>query len=479
MCPHRTTRFRVACAIVVVATTVAGRAAAPDDEPTIPAASPIVLPEPDAPAPTPASRDLASVRPAERAILDALLAADTWPHRAIGVMRLERYGCAESAALLAGFLQDPAWQVRVYAIRSLGRRRVPAAPDWFLNEDDPRVVRAAMRHRYAVDPERVARGVRYLSRTRNLTDAMLAIELAVGTGREEDREVALELFERIINRMGRGEAGRLGPRLAQVADAPPLRERLDWQRWYQGHRRENPLGPGYLVPDGAAPLPPGRIAALTGRQFAALSTYLGDLASRDIDLALCIDTTASMGGELAEAQGGIDDLMIFANDVARSLRFGVVAYRDQKDEYETLAWDLTGDIAEARSHLWGLDAAGGGDRPESVYPALQLAFKKMSWRAGSTQVVVVVGDAPPRVGTVSHCEALAQRGAELNMTTHTIEAKGRPVPGFDVIAAAGGGECVSLGAQRSLVLEITGLTLGRRFDAELGEFFEAYLALCR
>ena len=66
---------------------------------------------------------------------------------------------------LTDLLDDPAWQVRAHAVRGLGRRRVPAGAGWFATEEDPRVVRAALRHHYRIDPTRLGRGVRTLARS--------------------------------------------------------------------------------------------------------------------------------------------------------------------------------------------------------------------------------------------------------------------------------------------------------------------------
>ena len=94
-------------------------------------------------------------------------------------------------------------------------------------------------------------------------------------------------------------------------------------------------------------------------------------------------------------------------------------------------------------------------------------------------MLVLIGDAPPRVGTGALCARLAQRGAQAELTTHVIQAEGKLVKHFPEIAKAGGGRCLSLADGDSLIVEIAGLTLGERFQDELREFFETYLELCR
>jgi Mg-chelatase subunit ChlD len=187
-----------------------------------------------------------------------------------------------------------------------------------------------------------------------------------------------------------------------------------------------------------------------------------------------------MGGELASAQGGIDDLMLFVRDMVASFRVAIVAYRDRREEFETKSEGFTADAAEARKQLWQLSAEGGGDTPEAVYPALTLAYTQLQWRKESARTLVLVGDAPPHVGYGDACAKLAQRANEEgHVTTHAIQAKNKEVKHFAEIAAAGEGRCVLLKNNEALVPEIAGLTLADRFEDEFAEFFQVYLELCR
>ncbi len=311
---------------------------------------------------------------------------------------------------------------------------------------------------------------------------MLAAELGSASGDTALCELATATVRKIILRMGRSEAGMLSPRLAALTGQPDMRRHYRWRKWLREAGRRYALKPAYRVgPAGDDPPEPGLLARLEPEQFAALESYIEDLSHRSIDLAICLDWTASMSGELAEAQAGIDDLMVFAGDVADELRVAVVAYRDRRDEFETRTQDFTSEIAVARAELWSLGAAGGGDTPEAVYPALRLAYSRLSWRPDATSTLVLVGDAPPHVGYGSICVQMARRAHEAGLTTHVIQADGRPVKHFPEIAEAGGGRCVTLGDAEadSLMVQIAGLTLGERFGAELTEFFRVYLDLCR
>ncbi len=428
---------------------------------------------PDAP-----TRELAEAGEAEQETLERFIEAPDWPRRALAAIRLGRYRCAPSRTQLNDLASDDDWRVRSFAITSLALRDEPAPPS-LVREPEPRVIRTALRCRYDVDVEYLGRGVRRLERSASLADKMLAIELAAASGDEDLHELGLEALRDVILRMSRSEAGRFGPRLATVTGAPDQERPFRWQSWRRSHRGRIRLEPGYLRPDVKGPLGDTRIGSLTGRQFAALAKYIDELSTRDVELAVCIDCTASMSGELHEAQSGVDDLMLFVGDIVNRFRIGIVGYRDRGADFETVGWDFTPHLDVAREQLWSLSAGDGGDTPEMVYEAMAIACKQMSWTLESDKVLIVIGDAPPRVGTASKCVALAERGAELGFKTHMIEAKGRRVDKFAEIAAAGGGQCIALRNRSTLIIKVAGLALGSRFDAEMTEFFRAYMLLCR
>ncbi|MHC5023852.1 MAG: HEAT repeat domain-containing protein [Planctomycetota bacterium] len=442
--------------------------------------------EPPDPIPPPASPATKDSRPAlagtpriEQQTLHRLLQARAWPRRAVAAMRLERYGDEVSRDMLLVLLRDDVWQVRAFALRALARRGEPQGDDWLAEETEPRVVRAALRHRYTIDPDRLKRGVEALRRANDFDRRLLGVEIAAASGQEALVVEAMTECKKIIHRMDRVTGGSLSPRLAALTGQPDLRRHHKWKRWALKTGRRFDLRPAWALAEDGPPPPLSQIAALAPDAFARLEQYMQELGTRDLDLAIVIDCTASMYGELSEAQGDIDDLMLFLGDVLRSARVGVVAYRDRREEFETQGWDFTSDIDEARQRLWQLTASGGGDSPEAVYPALKLAYAQLDWQAVRTKVLVLVGDGPPHVGYGSQCVELARRGAAIELVTHVIEADGRAVKHFAEIAEAGGGRNVTLEDGDSLIAEITGLSLGDLFEEEFREFFRVYLQLCR
>jgi hypothetical protein len=476
---------------------------------------------------------LAKAPPAEQEVIQSLLGSSRWPHRVIALLRLQRFDCPESATFLMTALGDPSSNVRSFALLTLAHRHVPQGALWLSDEENPKVIRTALRCGYTVDDERLARGVAALARASDMDRKLTAVELALLSHDEDLHDLAKELLKTIVLRMKNHEAGVLSPRLAAITGGEDARRDYKWRAWYKKHRRLNDLLPARLFesqptfdaehPDAPTPCVEAdlsKIALLPLDEFQALAKHLDSLAALPLDLAVVIDCTASMSGELAQAQGGVDDLMRFTADVCDGVRVGVVGYRDRRaKDFEQIGWDLTESIKTAREHLWRLTALGGGDRPELVDKGLELAFGKMSWNPIHRSVVVLVGDAPPHPGRGTFCVDMARAGYKRAITTHVIgcdpsivdstpeepvepggeahpfdtekgiPATSRPskrtprtrnaIEFFNEIAAAGGGRVVNLTRNERLVPEIAGLIVGETFEEPLVEFFTVYMRLCR
>jgi len=120
-----------------------------------------------------------------------------------------------------------------------------------------------------------------------------------------------------------------------------------------------------------------------------------------VEVAFVLDTTGSMGGLLEGAKRKIWSIATSVVDTNpdADIRIGLVAYRDIGDEYVTRTFDLTADIQDIYANLLDLKARGGGDWPESVNEALDVAVNKLQWTKGSDtrRIVFLVGDAPPHM----------------------------------------------------------------------------------
>jgi hypothetical protein len=119
-----------------------------------------------------------------------------------------------------------------------------------------------------------------------------------------------------------------------------------------------------------------------------------------VDVLFLIDTTGSMGDEIARLQANVASV---AEDVAAlpssgDVRFGMTLYRDRGDEYVTRTFDFTEDVTAFDAALDDVVANGGGDTPEDLNAGLHDALTEPSWRGDDTlKLVFLIADAPPHL----------------------------------------------------------------------------------
>jgi uncharacterized protein YegL len=124
-----------------------------------------------------------------------------------------------------------------------------------------------------------------------------------------------------------------------------------------------------------------------------------------VEVAFVLDTTGSMDGLIEGAKKKIWSIATTIADTNpdAELRMAIIAYRDQGDDYVTKVFPLTDDIQDLYGDLLAFKAEGGGDWPESVNEALDVAVTKLEWGKGSqkpdddSRIIFLVGDAPPHM----------------------------------------------------------------------------------
>jgi hypothetical protein len=149
----------------------------------------------------------------------------------------------------------------------------------------------------------------------------------------------------------------------------------------------------------------------------------GPAAHATLDVAFVVDTTGSMGDEIAYLQSEFLDISkaIEATYPEAAQRWSLVVYRDKGDVYLTETLDFTDDPQAFRKKLATYSAGGGGDTPEAPEAAFG-ALNQLAWRsdAQSARLAFWVADAP-------HHDANAARFAEAVRATRALGVHVYPV----------------------------------------------------
>lgn len=120
-------------------------------------------------------------------------------------------------------------------------------------------------------------------------------------------------------------------------------------------------------------------------------------AHKDLDISLVIDTTGSMGDELAYLQNEFSTLTATIKErfPQATQNWSLVVYRDEGDEYLAQSTPFTSDLDQFRTTLKEQNYGGGGDFPEAPDAGLAAA-NQLKWRTGDdvARLLFWVADAP-------------------------------------------------------------------------------------
>lgn len=132
-----------------------------------------------------------------------------------------------------------------------------------------------------------------------------------------------------------------------------------------------------------------------------------DASRQRVEVAFVLDTTGSMSQLIDGAKKKIWSIAnaIVDQNPDAELYFGLVGYRDLGDDYVTKKFPLTTDLQGIYASLLDFQANGGGDTPESVNEALDVAVTQLGWsdkdrgqeEDPTRRILFLVGDAPPHM----------------------------------------------------------------------------------
>ena len=135
-----------------------------------------------------------------------------------------------------------------------------------------------------------------------------------------------------------------------------------------------------------------------------------DCKPRDqVDLAFVVDATGSMSDEINYLKAEMSDVIQRVKEDNATLKINTasVFYRDEGDDYVTQSSPFTPNTRTTSGFIQMQSAAGGGDYPEAVHTALEVAIDSLAWSDDAlSRILFLVLDAPahnnPKVLTSLH-----------------------------------------------------------------------------
>jgi hypothetical protein len=150
-------------------------------------------------------------------------------------------------------------------------------------------------------------------------------------------------------------------------------------------------------------------------------------ARRTVDLAFILDTTGSMGEEIAAVKSTIHKVAATLGQRDVAFRVGLVEYKDRSDPFVTRVYDMTSDVGSFQSDVSRLSAAGGGDYPESVNEGLHVGLTRLEWSQDAVlKLAFLIGDAPPHLDYQQDADYAAEMrsAAHRGIQVFTVAASG-------------------------------------------------------
>jgi Mg-chelatase subunit ChlD len=153
------------------------------------------------------------------------------------------------------------------------------------------------------------------------------------------------------------------------------------------------------------------------------------------------DATGSMHPYWQNIQSAIREIVARLLSVGGRPRIKIVAYRDDCDGEQVIeqsAW--CSDAEDLHRFIGNVHCTGGGDRPEAVDRALQVAVAEQEAVSG----VVLIGDAPPHDGRDGRQEAQSLGQANRPVYPIVVGGASDTRQAFAEIARLSGGKMIEL-----------------------------------
>ena len=416
-----------------------------------------------------------SENPIQREIIP-LLKSKSWPHQAFALMRMEKYKDDKLVPRIIKLILTSNkydWHTKVFALRAAGRMKIPVDQEITSKFRDPLLMRAAIFAGIEVKAQLIENMVLSNMRSSDMDKVVATIEMAAASYSEKSREMAQTKLHSLFKSMDDFKSLMYGSRLCRLV-GEPLSERMDFDALRQ---RKAPVLTRDAYRKALKLDVENKFLTFDEEKFNQFTSYYEGLQDQDLDVVAAIDGTGSMGSVLRRTQAQTHRLMKIFDDVAKSMQFGIIIYRDKADG-RVESKKLTKDVKSATKFLSKIVARGGGDHPEWVLSGVKKAGS-IGWRSNSDKHLIIIGDAPP------HAENLEDLQKEIEglrsykkVSTHAIVSGFSDMDEFKNIAKWGKGQYGMVGAADDIAKVILKFSMDPLAHELFDDFYEAYILYC-
>jgi hypothetical protein len=176
------------------------------------------------------------------------------------------------------------------------------------------------------------------------------------------------------------------------------------------------------------------------------------------DIVLLVDNTYSMYSAISDIIANLKSVISSVTSSQPTAEFAVVEFGDDQGGSTVPFWvdqGLTSDVTALQNAVNGLTASGGDDTPEDWINGLyQIATGAISFRSGSSRVVVLVSDAPshdPSGGHTLNDAITVLKAANIRVIAVDVGYDYPPAPGKGGIDTNGQATSVTSATGGSLI----------------------------
>ena len=405
-----------------------------------------------------------------------LLKSQSWAHQCFAILRMEKYPTEKVVhnaliSILASHKHD--WRVKVFALRTIGRLSLEVPKSTLLKLKDPFLIKAALVAGISIENQHLENIVLTNLRSKDSNTIITICEIAALSSSDRVRKASQKALDTFLKKIDLPNLSLYGKRVSDILGIKhSLRQ--NWKSLAKMFRITTPEKFLRTISFKQK----NYLADQSQEDFIKCSKYYEGFHKKDIELVTAIDGTGSMRSVMFQTQSATIDLMQILGAFSKSIKFGVVVYRDREDGKPELI-KLTDKQQSVIKFLAKIKLHGGGfEREEWVLSGIEKA-ESAGWRSNSTKHLIVLGDAAPHKSNMPKIQTIVEELINSkNIKTHAISTDKEDIKDFKDISKWGKGNYIKFDENKDLAKILMKLSMDPFVHEFFDEFYRIYKIYC-